>query len=215
MSKKQNAFKSVANVHQSDNNRISYFDGDSWDIINTELFGSKYGPREPSYSIKRFDKMVKDKNRSDIQGKSLVQLQDFVSHPAVKKHIENGWEKLMESGDSLQDVLVQEDVFGMDEENAKQYVEILEAHKTNASDSFRQAIENEMKSGLHLEGEGITDVKNMPYFHTEHSLQNYGYLPNYSQRFDTVQQADAQLVINDDGMGYNQAPQPDLTEQFG
>ena len=220
LEKKQFSFKTVANRHQEEadgDNYIRYFDGDTWDAVHGSVFGKKNNPLSNVEAKESFDKMVSARNdrteqSHSLQGKSLAQLQDFVAHPAVKKHIEDMWDSVIERNTDLQSAL--ENEYGASESRAKQFADIFEMHKTNQSDPFKQAIENEMKHGQTLE-QTITDVENMPYFHTEHSLQHYGYLPNYSQKLDSVQQMNAVTTIDDNGMTYSMAPQSDLTEQFG
>ena len=206
MMSKQDAYQSVANHHQKDNDRIRYFDNDSWNALEDKIFDGKYNPMNPSASLESFNKLVEQKNMGDgLQGKSILQLQDFVSHPAVKKHIEDMWDTVTEKGTKLQEVLASADGYGMDEDAAKKYVDIFEMHKNNQSDAFTQVIQNEMKYGPILE-QTITDTENMPYFHTQHSLNNYGYLPNYSQQFNTVQQTDAKWTIDDNAIHYSRVP---------
>ena len=82
-------------------------------------------------------------------------------------------------------------------------------HQNNQSDAFAETLQYEMKQGPKLE-QTITNTENMPYFHTKHSVENYGYLPNYAQQLDSVNQMDAKMLIDNNGLDISYVPPSDL-----
>ena len=193
LEKKQWAYKKVINHNRIANvtREISYFDHDDWDNILNLIFGRHNNPKEWDESLNSFEHLHNE-GTSATQRKSLIQMQDFVSHPAVKKHIEDNWNELTNNGDGEELVRTMVDDFGMPRTAAELYQSNLTQHKNNKTDAFNQIITHQQAVGNHS--------NENPYFTTDNSIAKYGYLPNYSQTLGDVNQKEATSKISDDGM---------------
>ena len=110
---------------------IDYFDyDDSRNIFNDYI-------RDVSFKDIEFD----NKHKKESQSKSLVQMQDFVSHPKVANHIEKAWDEYTSQGPWHR---------YLRENHAEAAIENMQKYTNDKTDPFTETLAN-------------VGVENMPY----------------------------------------------------
>ena len=163
----ESTWKQAHNKHPHKNNAISYIDYDDWSKANRILFRDPVSYQDvsnPNIHLEKAMETITPENilENTYQSKRLPQLQDFVSHPAVSKYIQETWNTIEKASDGKGVIGLNE---SLDEKEVQKHNDIFNMHVNNKTDAL-----NIMSQ--HYETEN-------PDTHGISMHQNIGPMPNY------------------------------------
>ena len=189
----ETAWKEAHNKHPHKNNGISYIDYDDWSSVHGQIFRkptSYLNQDNPNIHLEKAMDTISPSSilNREYQGKKLPQLQDFVSHPAVGKYIEEVWDNMQNYSDGKGILGLHNN---MDEEEKQKHQDIFDMHVNNKTDSL-----------------GIINQYYQKEYDNTHGInmhENIGPMPNYqnANQLNNSHEYHTPYYINDSGMQVN------------